>query len=148
MFRFKLQAVLHHRRQQEEMAQKELAKLQQKLATEQEKLHIEKRVKRLNLLELREKQRNSSTVSEIRLSLNYLAQLSKNIEIQTLRVQKVEKTVIQKRNELISIMKKRKTLEKLKDKEWQGYRQKLAKNERTLMDEVAAARHIRSIQLQ
>lgn len=130
------------------MAQKELAKLQQKLATEQEKLHIEKRVKRLNLLELREKQRNSSTVSEIRLSLNYLAQLSKNIEIQTLRVQKVEKTVIQKRNELISIMKKRKTLEKLKDKEWQGYRQKLAKNERTLMDEVAAARHIRSIQLQ
>jgi flagellar biosynthesis chaperone FliJ len=45
-------------------------------------------------------------------------------------------------------MKKRKTVEKLKDKEWQGYRQKLAKNERTLMDEVAAARHIRSIQLQ
>jgi flagellar protein FliJ len=148
MFRFKLQTLLHHRRHQEEMVQKELAELQQKLAAEQEKLRIEKRDKRLNLLELRKKQRNSSTVTEILLFLNYIEQLSKNIEIQALRVQKVKKTVIQKRNELILIMKKRKTVEKLREKQWQGYRQKLAKTERTLMDEVAAGRYVRNIQLQ
>jgi hypothetical protein len=78
------------------MVQKELAELQQKLAAEQEKLRIEKRDKRLNLLELRKKQRNSSTVTEILLFLNYIEQLSKNIEIQALRVRKLKRPLFRK----------------------------------------------------
>jgi flagellar FliJ protein len=146
MYRFKLQTLLNHRRHQEEMVQKELAQLQKKLVVEQEKLRAQQRVKQLNLSELKKKQRESRTVTDILLSVNYIEQLSKDIEHQTLRVQDVDKTVTQKRNELISVMKKCKTLEKLKDKEWQTYQQKLMKTERKLMDEVAAVRHVHKIQ--
>jgi len=128
------------------MVQKELAQLQKKLVVEQEKLRAQQRVKQLNLSELKKKQRESRTVTDILLSVNYIEQLSKDIEHQTLRVQDVDKTVTQKRNELISVMKKCKTLEKLKDKEWQTYQQKLMKTERKLMDEVAAVRHVHKIQ--
>ena len=53
--------------------------------------------------------------------------------------------VTQKRDNLIAIMKKRKTLEKLKEKEWLEYQQKLMQAERKFNDEVAATRHIRKM---
>jgi flagellar export protein FliJ len=77
--------------------------------------------------------------------MNYLTQLSEDIEKQSLRVQKSTKLVDQKRHKLISIIKKRKTLSKIKDKDWQSYKQKLMQNERKLMDEVASTRHVRKI---
>jgi flagellar biosynthesis chaperone FliJ len=42
-------------------------------------------------------------------------------------------------------MKKRKTLEKLKEKEWLEYQQKMMQAERKFNDEVAATRHIRKM---
>jgi len=46
---------------------------------------------------------------------------------------------------LIGIVKKRKTLEKLKEKQWLAYQQKMMQNERKLMDEVASTRHARKM---
>jgi flagellar export protein FliJ len=77
--------------------------------------------------------------------MNYLTQLSKDIENQALRVQKITKLVDQKRHELITIMKKCKTLQILKDRDWQAYQQKLIQNERKLMDEVASTRYVRKM---
>lgn len=77
--------------------------------------------------------------------MNYLTQLSKDIEDQALRVHNSTKFVDQKRHELISIMQKRKTLKKIKFKDWQRYQQKLMQDERKLMDEVASSRHVRKM---
>jgi flagellar biosynthesis chaperone FliJ len=71
--------------------------------------------------------------------------LSKDIENQALRVQKSTQLVNQKRHELITIMTKRKTLKKIKYKDWQAYQQKLMQDERKLMDEVASTRHVRKM---
>ena len=143
MYRFKLEALLNHRRHLEDECQKELAATRNELAVEQGRLGCIKEEKRENILILKNKQKNSTAVGEIILYVNYIQQLSKKIEDQTRCVHDAQKKVNRVRNELIMIIKKRKTLEKLKEKEQQAYQQKLMQNERKLMDEIAATRHVR-----
>ena len=145
MYRFKLEALLNHRRYQEEICQKELAKAQRALSDELEKLDAQKIVKQEILEKLQTKKKENPTVSDIMLHMNFLTQLSKDIENQTLRVQKSTKLVDQKRHELISIVQKRKILKKIKDKDWQTYQRKLMQDECKLMDEVATTRHARKM---
>jgi flagellar export protein FliJ len=145
MYRFKLEALLTHRRHQEEAGQKELAQVQRKLSDEREKLDRKKKEKQESLERLQAKKKESTTVSDILLYMNYIQQLSKDIEDQAMRVHKTAKLVDQKRHELVSIMQKHKTLKKLKDKEQQAYHQKLMQNERKLMDELASIRHARKM---
>jgi flagellar export protein FliJ len=143
MYRFRLEALLHHRRYQEEVCQKELAQAQSELSDEQVELNRKKNQRQESLEKLQTKKKKYLTVCDIMLHMNYLTQLSKDIENQALRVKKSSKLVEQKRHELISIMKKRKTLKKIKNKELQIYQQKLMQDERKLMDEVATIRHLR-----
>jgi len=145
MYRFKLEALLNHRRHQEEVCQKELAQTERLLADEQGKLRQQKREMRENIQILQTKQKERINVSDIILSVNYIQQLSKNIEHQKKCVGEATKKVNQKRNELIVIVTKRKTLEKLKEKERLAYQQKMMQNERKLMDEVASTRHARKM---
>jgi flagellar export protein FliJ len=109
----------------------------------QEKLSRLKKEKRANIQKLQTRQQESKTVSNILLFINYLEQLSIKIEAQIRKLQKATQTVNQMRADLISIMKKRKTLEKLKEKEWLAYQRKLLHAERKFNDEVAATRHVR-----
>jgi flagellar export protein FliJ len=145
MYRFKLEALLNHRRHQEEVCQKELAQVRRRLFDEREKLERKKREKQESLEKLQAKKKESTTVSDIMLYMNYIQQLSKDIEDQAMHVHKTVKLVDQKRHELISIMQQRKTLKNLKNKEHQAYQQKLMQDERKLMDELAAIRHARKM---
>ena len=145
MYRFKLEALLSHRRHQEDACQKELAQARRRLSDERERLDRKKREKQESLEKLKAKQKENTTVSGIRLYMNYIQQLSKEIEGQALRVHKTVKLVDQKRHELVSSMQKHKTLKKLKCREQQAYQQKLMQNERKLMDELASIRHARKI---
>ena len=145
MYRFKLEALLNHRRHQEEVCQKELAQVRRRLFDEREKLERKKREKQESLEKLQAKKKESTTVSDIMLYMNYIQQLSKDIEDQAMHVHKTVKLVDQKRHELISIMQQRKTLQNLKNKEHQAYQQKLMQDERKLMDELASIRHARKM---
>ncbi len=127
------------------MCQKELARCQRKLAEEQEKLNHRKQLKRENIIKLQARQKESISVSDIILYMNYIAQLSKKIEEQVPCVRQAANKVNQKRNELIGIMKKRKTLEKLKEKDWLANQKKMMQDERKFMDEVATTRHARKM---
>jgi flagellar protein FliJ len=143
MHRFKLEALLNHRRHQEEVCQKELAQTERLLADEKGRLRHQKREHRENVQQLQAKQKARINVSDIILAVNYIQQLSKNIKDQTKCVREATTAVNQKRNELIMIVKKRKTLEKLKEKEWLAYQKKMMQNERKLMDELASTRQAR-----
>jgi flagellar FliJ protein len=145
MYRFKLEALLNHRRYQEEVCQKELAKARRALSDEREKLDRKKSEKQESLERLQTKKNENPTVSGIMLHMNYLTQLSRDIEDQALRVHNSTKLVDQKRDELISVMQKRKILKKIKYRDWQRYQQKFMQDERKLMDEVASTRHVRKI---
>jgi flagellar export protein FliJ len=145
MYRFKLEALLNHRLHQEEVCQKELAQVRRSLSDEREKLERKKREKQESLEKLQAKKKESTTVSDIMLYMNYIQQLSKDIEDQAMHVHKTAKLVDQKRHELVSIMQKHKTLKNLKYKEQQAYQQKLMQDERKLMDELASIRHARKM---
>jgi flagellar export protein FliJ len=145
MYRFKLEALLSHRSHQEEACQKELAQARRRLTDEREKLERKKKEKQESLEKLQVKKKESTTVSDIMLYMNYIQQLSKDIEDHAMHVHKTAKLVDQKRHELVSIMQKHKTLKNLKYKEQQAYQQKLMQDERKLMDELAAIRHARKM---
>ena len=145
MHQFKLETLLNHRRHQEEICQKELAQTERLLADEKGKLRRRKKEKRHNIQKLQIKQKEKINVSDIILPVNYIQRLSEKIEVQKQFVREAAKKVNQKRQELIIIVKKRKTLEKLKEKDWLAYQQKEMQNERKFMDEVASTRHARKM---
>ena len=145
MYRFKLEALLTHRRHQEDACQKALAQVQRQLAAEQLKLRRKKEEKRENLRRLQRIQQKNTNVSAIILHVNYISQLTKNIDDQNLFVREITKKVNKKRKELIAAMKKRKTLEKLKERQWQAYQKKMLLNERKFMDEIASTRYARKM---
>jgi flagellar FliJ protein len=143
MYLFKLQPLLNHRQHQEELLQKQLADVRRKLTLEQDRLHRKERAKQEHVHTLHQKQAVGCTVTDSLLYVNYIQQLSRDIEQQRQRVQQAEKKVRRKRRELIEAVKKRKTLEKLKEKGQQAYLEKQMHNERKFMDEIASTRHAR-----
>jgi len=145
MYQFKLEALLSHRRHQEEVCQKQLARTERKLTAEKDKLQQLKGEMQQNVLNLQAKQKEPINVSEIIISFNYIKKLSNSIDEQKKRVRDATQDVDQKRHELIVNVKKRRTLEKLKENEQLAYRHKLMQSERKLMDEAASVRHARKV---
>lgn len=145
MYQFKLQTLLNHHQHQEEVCQKDLAEAQRDLSDAREKLRRLKNDKGENIQKLQARQEGRHHKSEILIFINYISQLSSDINAQGQQVHKASENVTRKRNNLVAIMKKRKTLEKLKEKEWLEYQQKLLQAERKFNDEVAATRHFRKM---
>jgi flagellar FliJ protein len=137
MYRFNLEPLLNHRRYQEEILQKELADLKKRLAAEKDKLWVLRQKKRQNVQQLQEKQTDGGPASEIKLHVDFVDQLSKETEAQRQNLLEAERHFNLKRQDLIAAVKKRKTLDRLKEKGLQAYQQKQFKKERSLMDEVA-----------
>ena len=74
------------------------------------------------------------------LYLPFIEQLSKDIEKQKKNILELENDVEQKRQDLVGATKKKKTLEKLKDKGLKTYKQEMTKNEQEFLNEVAVNR--------
>lgn len=140
MYRFNLESLLNYRRYQEEILQKKLAEFKNQLVEHEQQLRQLKQAWRKNSLELRQRQESGGTVSGVIMYFRYLDRLTADIDKQKRRVVKTKKRIEQKRRELIEIVKKRKTLEKLKEKRFNTFEQQQLKKERNLLDEVAATR--------
>ena len=137
MYKFTLQPLLNHRKFIEETLQKELSLFKILLADEKKKLKDYEKARNRFLVELRQKQRESITVSENLLYFNFLVRLASDLDNQRDIVLDVEKKFDQKRDDLIEAMKNRKMLEKLKEKHLKAYNHKLMKNEQDFLNEVA-----------
>ncbi|UCF85777.1 MAG: flagellar export protein FliJ [Desulfobacteraceae bacterium] len=137
MYNFNLEPVLKHRKLVEENLQKELAVLKLSLVNERKRLQTYKESRSKFLVELHRKQEEGTTISDVFLYLPFIEQLSKDIEKQNKTVSDLEKDVEQKRQDLVEASKKKKTLEKLKDKGLKAYKQEMIKNEQEFLNEVA-----------
>lgn len=142
MYQFNLEPLLNHRRYQEEVLQKELAGLKIRLTAEKEKLGVLRQKKRKTIQQLQKTQSAGRPASEIKLYVDFIERLSKETEAQSTKVLEAERKFNQKRQDLIAAMKKRKTLDRLKEKGLQVYEQKQLKKERNFMDEVAGHQFI------
>ncbi len=91
MYRFKLQSLLKHRRHQEEICQKEMAEAQRDLTDAQEKLRHLKKDKRENIQKLQARQKERHNISNILIFINYIEQLSRDMEAQMQKVDKASK---------------------------------------------------------
>ena len=147
-YRFNLEPVLNHRRLVEETLQKDLAILKISLIDENERLitYEESRVKLLE--ELQQIQKEGTTTSDILLYLPFIEQVSKDIERQKKRVLELEKKVEQNLKDLLEATKNKKALQKLKEKAFKTYNQKLIKNEQDFLNEVAVSQFNRRIRPQ
>jgi flagellar FliJ protein len=137
MYQFNLEPLLNHRRYLEEMLQKELADLKIRHKTEKDKLWALRQKRRKTVLQLQEKQTDGRPASEIKLYIDFVEQLLNEMEAQRQKVLEAERRFNLKRQELVAAMKKRKILDRLKEKGLQAYEQEQLKKARNLMDEVA-----------
>ena len=137
MYQFNLEPLLNHRRYLEELLQKELADLKIRLDAEKGRLWILRQKKRKTVLQLQEKQTDGRPASEIKLYIDFVERLLKEVEAQRQKVLEAERLFSIKRQDLVAAMKKRKILDRLKEKGLQDYEQEQLKRERNLMDEVA-----------
>jgi flagellar FliJ protein len=140
-FKFGLQPVLSHRQFIEETLQKELARLQRRLAKERDRLDHHKDKQRHLTAELEQEQRQGTNSSTLLLYSNFLEQLAADIQQQTHKVTALVQQTDAKREELLDAMKNRKALEKFKEKKLAEHTAMLAKKEQAFLDEIGSSRH-------
>ena len=137
MYKSTLEPLLRHQKMVEENLQRELAVLKNSLSAERERLRMDRNRKNRCIAELREKKKEGTSISDILLYMPFIRQMSKNIERQEERVITADKAVHRKREDLIQAAKKKKALEKVKEKGLRGYNQALARKEQHFLDEMA-----------
>jgi flagellar protein FliJ len=143
MFRFRLESILIQRRHVEERFQKELADARQELVAAQAVLREAKGTLRQCMRDMRRKQRDRFRADDMLLYYPYLERLKQEIELHMKRVAAAERKVAQKRQALLEAMKKRKILDKLKEKQLQAHLKAEAGREQRFTDESAAQQYAR-----
>lgn len=137
MYKFNLEPVLNQRKSVEESLQKELAILKKLLANEKKILAVFKKAEKEALKELQQKKKKSVGVCDILLYVRFIEKLSGDIEKQEEKFSDAKKICDQKREDLVEAMKKRKAIEKLKEKSYKQYQQEAARKEQIFLNEVA-----------
>jgi len=145
MYKFPLQPVLNHRKIVEEDLQKELAVLRKVVADEKQRLKTFKKTKNNLIGEMKQKQREGITISEMLMYLHFLDCLSRDLEKQKEVVLEVERKYEDKRQGLIEAMKNRKILGRLKEKQEKEYKHELIRNEQNFFNELSTNRFTRSL---
>jgi flagellar FliJ protein len=143
MFRFRLETILTQRRHVEECFQKELADARQELAAAQAVLRKTKDTLRQCMRDMGRKQRDRFRADDMLLYYPYLERLKQDIGLHMKHVAAAERKVAQKRQALLEAMKKRKILDKLKEKQLQAHLKAETGREQRFTDESAAQQHAR-----
>jgi flagellar FliJ protein len=137
VYHFKLEPLLNHRRYQEEILQKELAGVKKRLQSEQAQLRVLKKKKRQTLQLLHARQKQGGAAAELKLCVDFIDHLSAEMKTQREKIMQTQRQFDSIHQALLAAMKKRKTLEKLKEKDRRAYEQSQMKKERHLLDDVA-----------
>lgn len=136
MYRFNLQVVLDYRKRIEEGLQIELSQIQRELEKEKQLFLAYRREKNYYEEELVKREEKEINVNEALLYRDYLRGMRIKIKEQRDIVVKAKGDFDIKQNELLNATKKRKVLEKVKEKEWKRFKENIERRERILVDEV------------
>ncbi len=91
---------------------------------------------------LEARQKKGRPASELKLYVDFIDHLTAELEAQAERVMEAQRQFDATRQELMAAMKKRKMLEKLKEKGRRAFEQTQLKKERALLDDVAGHQYI------
>jgi len=145
MYRFNLQVVLDYRKRIEEGLQIELSQIQRELEKEKQLFLAYRREKNYYEEELVKREEKEINVNEALLYRDYLRGMRIRIKEQRDSVAKAKGDFDIKQNELLNATKKRKVLEKVKEKEWKRFKENIERRERILVDEVGMRKYQRSM---
>jgi flagellar FliJ protein len=146
MFHFKLQTVLDVRKTLEDKVLQEFSKQQKELQRENEQLQSIQRQKTALIDELRNVQGKTVNVSEIKMNAEFIKQCLKSEALQQEQVKETKRITDIKKEALFDAIKKRKSMETLKTKQYKQHRYDLTLVERTAIDEMVLVRHNRKIE--
>ena len=128
---------MKHRKLIEEELQKEMAASKRLLMAEKEKLKDLENTKNTSLRELQEKQVKGMRAVDISLYSDFIGRVSMQIKVQHKTLVRLENNIDKKRNKLIEAMKKRKTVDQLKQNRLKAHNRELQRKEQKEMDEIA-----------
>lgn len=134
-FRFNLQRILSIKERQEDLLKQELSRLLYRQRQHKKVKHYYEDLQDQEFDLWRNKA--SFTQDEHTLSKNYRTGLENNIYSQVLMIRDYEIKVQKKRQEIYENRKEIKTLEKLKERQWENYQYEAMQEERKDMDEIA-----------
>jgi len=145
MYRFNLQVVLDYRKRIEEGLQIELSQIQRELEKEKQLFLAYRREKNYYEEELVKREEKEINVNEALLYRDYLRGMRIKIKEQRDIVAKAKGDFDIKQNELLNATKKRKVLEKVKEKEWKRFKENIERRDRILVDEAGMRKYQRSM---
>ena len=139
-FQYKLEALRKYRQLQEDHLQKELFDSQRIMETA--KIVLEGYIAKRSQCEetFRQQLKNGASASETAMYPGYLQRLTESISAQSIEVQKAEKICEQIRCALMEAMKKRKMLDRLKEKGEQAFYADMNSREQKFISEMAISR--------
>ena len=144
MYRFNLAVVLNYRKRIEEGLQMELSVTQRELESARQVFFAYQREKGFYEEELMKREAREVNIQESILYRDYLKGMDKKIKAQKEIVAKAKIAVDKKQEELLIATKKRKVLEKVREKDLQEYMDGLERKERIFTDEMGVRRYRRS----
>ncbi|MEE8382003.1 MAG: flagellar export protein FliJ [Thermodesulfobacteriota bacterium] len=145
MYRFNLQVALDYRKRIEEGLQIELSQIQRELEKEKQLFLAYRREKNYYEEELVKREEKEINVNEALLYRDYLRGMRIKIKEQRDIVAKAKGDFDIKQNELLNATKKRKVLEKVKEKEWKRFKENIERRERILVDEAGMRKYQRDM---
>lgn len=140
---FKLEAVLTHRQHQEESARKVFADAARELSRARQVLTDMERVRAQYRRAMRLKQDNNGSAMELVLYTRYLARLASEIDEQQQTIETLAADKEEKRMTLMTALKDRKVIEKLKERYLADEEKKERDMEQKLVNDVAISRYQR-----
>lgn len=145
MYRFNLQILLEHRKRIEEGIQLELSRMQREFERERQRLAALKEEKDYYENELAAREEKRVDVDEGMLYRDYLKGMRMKIIKQKDIIAKIIPELDQKREALLTATKKRKVLEKIREKDWKQFLNRLEKREGMQLDEIGIRKYRRSV---
>jgi len=143
MYKYVFEPLLNHRKFIEDNIKKDFSIVKGLLNDEKTKLNEIISKKEKTLKSLLKKQGESIAASENRLYFSYIDRLFKDVKKQKKRVAAADKEVKEKHEALVEAVKKRKILDKLKEKKRISYNMKLNKKEHEFYNEVGITTYLR-----
>ena len=137
MYTFSLQVALDYRKRIEEGLQIDLSGIERNLAREKQSLTSYEQEKRACEEELARREAREIDLDEGILYRDYLRGMRRKVKVQRDRVATITIARDKKRDELLAATKKRKVLEKVREKDFRGFLQGLEKRERLFIDEMS-----------
>jgi len=142
-FRFTLEAPLEHAKYVEQQLTLELGRLLERLHTEREKLQNYVRRRAEQQARLTRECQGALDLEQIRRRQRHIDALGEGVERQKVVLAAAQQAVQRKREDLVAAMKRRKVLERLRERRAQEHNQEMQRLEQKSADEIAVSQHPR-----